>query len=153
MEEKGINKVDEKKEFQESLETEEKRGRIIRCSSCKHGSQPRAGEKWFICPHTGKRTYVIDATNCEHYDPRISMHPLDGISKSTYDGLPIRNTTLLDLRTRNQWMESGYWIKPGEVGWEMHPSALAKRTFIYYLPEQVEVFRQRKEREEQTTWH
>ena len=60
-----------------------------------------------------------------------------GCNKCKYDGLPIRSKTALDLRTENQWRDAGRRIKPGEKGYEMHPASLAKRTCIYYLPEQT----------------
>lgn len=70
---------------------------------------------------------------------------IDGISVtrfSDFDGLPIKNHLPESLRermkTENQWLESGYFLKPGATKYEMHPSVLSKRLCSYYLDTDVE---------------
>lgn len=70
---------------------------------------------------------------------------IDGVEilrLSEWDGLPIKNhlpVTLKDrMKTENQWLESGYVVKGTATAYKMHPSAMAKRTFVYYLDEDVE---------------
>lgn len=60
---------------------------------------------------------------------------------SSYDGLPVKNHLPAELRdrfkTENQWLESGYRLAADVVGIEMHPSAMSKRLYTYYLDTQV----------------
>lgn len=71
---------------------------------------------------------------------------IDGIKVNCFadvDGIPIKNHLPLELRerlkTENQWLEDGYIVKATAVPYDMHPSVLSKRTFTYYLDEDVEV--------------
>jgi len=56
---------------------------------------------------------------------------------SSWDGLPVKNHLPPELcarmKTENQWLEAGYILKKDATKYEMHPSALAKRLFTYYL--------------------
>jgi len=61
---------------------------------------------------------------------------------SDYDGLPIKNKLPGELKeklkTRKQWLEEGYLVKPEAKGYEMHARVPAKITFVYYLDDAVE---------------
>lgn len=61
---------------------------------------------------------------------------------SEWDGLPVKNHLPSELKermkTENQWLEAGYVVKAQATAYELHPSALAKRTCTYYLDEDVE---------------
>ena len=61
---------------------------------------------------------------------------------SEWDGLPIKNHLPDELKermkTENQWLEYGYVIKVDAPAYEMHPSVMAKKTFVYYLDKDVE---------------
>lgn len=60
---------------------------------------------------------------------------------SEYDGLPIKNKLPEELRerlkTRKQWMEEGYRVKEDAEGYEMHASVPAKKSFMYFLDDDV----------------
>lgn len=61
---------------------------------------------------------------------------------SEWDGLPVKNHLPIELKERfltsNQWLEKGYVLKANAVGYDMHPSAPAKRTFCYFIDTEVE---------------
>lgn len=70
---------------------------------------------------------------------------IDGITVtylSDWDGLPVKNHLPVELRDRmktaNQWLELGYLPKEKATKYELHPSALSKRIFVYYLDTDVE---------------
>lgn len=70
---------------------------------------------------------------------------IDGIEItyfSDWDGLPVKNHLPAELRerlkTKNQWLEVGFVVKENAVKYEMHPSSLAKKLFIYYLDSDTE---------------
>lgn len=60
---------------------------------------------------------------------------------SSYDGLPVKNHLPAEIKdrfkTENQWLENGYQLVAGVVGIEMHPSAMSKRLYTYYIDSQV----------------
>ena len=57
------------------------------------------------------------------------------------DFLPIKNHLPADLgaslKTRRQWEELGFSLKPDAEPYEMHPSAVSRRTSIYYHVDDV----------------
>ena len=125
-----------------SPSSEKKGNRILRsfsCGQCIFGGGVMEGEHHVDCQKRSYRPHVSAAETCEDFKHRLAEYPqsIDTIEKSEYDGLPIRSKTAMDFRTEKQWMAAGFRVKPGEEGYEMHPAFLAKRTCIYYLPEQV----------------
>lgn len=60
---------------------------------------------------------------------------------SSYDGLPVKNHLPAELkerfRTENQWLEDGYVLMSGVEGMEMHPNAMSRQLYTYYLDSQV----------------
>mgnify|MGYP003291098709 CR=1 FL=1 len=64
------------------------------------------------------------------------------VCSSEWDGLPIKSKLPEELKTRlkteNQWLEEGFVIKPDATFYEMHPSALSKKTVFYFLDKDVE---------------
>lgn len=121
---------------------EKKVNRVLRsfsCGQCVFGGGVMVGEHHVDCQKRSYRPHISAAETCEDFKHRLADHvgSIEDIQKSEYDGLPIRSKTALDLRTEIQWRDAGRRIKPGEKGYEMHPASLAKRTCIYYLPEQT----------------
>ena len=58
------------------------------------------------------------------------------------DELPIKNHLPADLgasfRTLNQWLNRGFAPKADAVEYRMHPSVMARRTYIYFYESDVE---------------
>lgn len=70
---------------------------------------------------------------------------IDGVDVtflSGWDGKPIKNKLpggLKDrLKTENQWLESGFLLRDGAIGYEMHSNAISKKLFTYYMDYDVE---------------
>ena len=53
-------------------------------------------------------------------------------------GFKFRSKQVEDYRTQRQWEDAGYRVKQGVEGHEMHPVRNTQKTFIYFLPEEVE---------------
>lgn len=107
------------------------------CSTCVSGSEARAGKKSFKCNETNSIVSCKSAENCKYYKSRIGFYPLGQIPVGD-DGIPVRNTTSLLLLTKSQWAELGRSIKADAKGHEMHPSMMARRTYVYYTEEETE---------------
>lgn len=113
--------------------------RSFTCGQCVFGGGVVPGDRHVDCEKRSYRPHKRTAESCKDFKHRLEDHvgSIEDIQKSEYDGLPIRSKTALDLRTENQWHDAGKRIKPGEEGYEMHPSFSAKRTYVYFLPEQT----------------
>lgn len=67
-----------------------------------------------------------------------------GSTTTEYHGHRFRNRQDEDWRTKNQWLETGYYVKPGEQPTMMFKDFRSaednnpRGLFGYYLPEQVE---------------
>ena len=68
-----------------------------------------------------------------------------GSDTTEYHGYRIKNRQVEDWRTKNQWAEAGYYVKPGEQPTMMWKNFMSAENnyqrgglFGYYLPEQVE---------------
>ena len=88
-----------------------------------------------FCKITKRKGSVLRGNTCDILKDRNQSD--DFATRSEYDGLPIRSKMVSDYRTKKQWLQAGYCIKEGECGAEMHPTFLSKKTFIYYLPDQI----------------
>lgn len=64
------------------------------------------------------------------------------VTANAEDGIPIKNHLPADLgasfRTQNQWLNHGFAPMPHATGYEMHPSAMARRTYTYFHESEVE---------------
>jgi len=70
---------------------------------------------------------------------------IDGVKVkyvSNWDGKPIKNKLPTELRermrTKNQWLEAGFLLKPNATGHEMHSNSMGKKLFTYYIDSDVE---------------
>lgn len=58
------------------------------------------------------------------------------VTASAEDGLPIKNHLPADMgasfRTLNQWLNRGFAPKAGAIEYRMHPSIMARRTYVYF---------------------
>lgn len=77
---------------------------------------------------------------CEEYLDNNSW----GSDTTEYHGYRIKNRQVEDWRTKNQWAEAGYYVKPGEQPTMMWKNFMSAENnyqrgglFGYYLPEQV----------------
>ena len=64
------------------------------------------------------------------------------VTANAEDGIPIKNHLPADMgasfRTLNQWLNRGFAPIPGAIEYEMHPSAMARRTYTYFHESEVE---------------
>lgn len=64
--------------------------------------------------------------------------------RSEWDGKPYKNHLPCGLKermkTENQWLEAGFLLKSGATGYEMHPHAMTKKLFTYYIDTDVVEF-------------
>lgn len=61
---------------------------------------------------------------------------------SEYDGKPIKTRLPEELKerlkTKNQWLESGFTVIPGATPYELHPALLNKKLCTYYFDTEVQ---------------
>lgn len=64
------------------------------------------------------------------------------VTANAEDGLPIKNHLPAELgasfRTLNQWLNRGFAPKAGATEYKMHPSIMARRTYVYFHESDVE---------------
>ena len=106
------------------------------CWRCKYGHStgargPVPGKITEVyCTRTKRWGSIYRACYCEKWKPNYSAELYCG-----EDGIPVRNKTSLDYRTKIQWGNVGRVIKDGAVGLDMHPTMLSLKTLTYYLIE------------------
>lgn len=104
------------------------------CNQCIHGTAKGINYKKSHCEITKREGNAERACYCAKFVSR-----LDGSSSLVSpQGFPYRSRQIEDYRTRRQWEEAGYKVKIGEEGHKMHSSMNSSKTFVYYLPEEVE---------------
>ena len=117
--------------------------RTLKCYHCIHCEDEDDMRKMSfmksLCGITGrwgsqKRAYWCIEFETPNYSSDITE----------YHGHKIRNRQYEDWRTENQWLEAGYYVKPGEQPTMMFKDFRSaednnpRGLFGYYLPEQVE---------------
>lgn len=64
------------------------------------------------------------------------------VTDNAEDGIPIKNHLPADMganfRTLNQWLKRGFAPIPGAIEYEMHSSAMDRRTYTYFHESEVE---------------
>ena len=101
----------------------------------------RGGDKFSksLCEITGKWGSMERAFFCLDFNNKTEKSDI-----TEYHGYRIRNRQIEDWRTKNQWAEAGYYVKPEEQPTMMFKdfysaeNNLKNGLFGYYLPEQVE---------------
>ena len=87
----------------------------------------------------------MEPSSCKRKEENSMQIEGFDIYVSEYDGKPVKNKLPAELRNRflteNQWLEKGYIVKDGMVGYEMHSTIMGKKLFTYYLDTQVEEIR------------
>ena len=104
------------------------------CNQCLHGRPRGIDYQKSFCEKTGREGSVERACCCEKFERRLNSSS----SILSPQGFKYRSKQIEDYRTRRQWEDAGYKVRDGEVGYEMHASMMSGKTFLYYLPEQVE---------------
>lgn len=110
---------------------------ILRQSTCLRCIQgENAGTDWAraFCKKRRKVTNVYEACYCEEFLKRLDL------SGDVYSdlGYKYRCRQNKDYRTKKQWEAAGYKIKEGMKGHKMHASSMSTKTYLYFLPEEVE---------------
>lgn len=112
------------------------------CNHCIHqydcsGAGGNGIYKTSRCGITGRKGSVNRGLYCLQFKNRRRQSDTDKIN-----GYMVRTRQIEDYRTKNQWFESGYEVKPDAVGTEMYASFMGAehkgKTFIYYLPDEVQ---------------
>lgn len=104
------------------------------CNQCSHGRPVGGDYKIAYCEKTKRKGWASRACYCQKFERRFQTS-----SNQVSDlGFKYRSKQVEDYRTRRQWEEIGYIVKEGEKGHEMHASMMSNKTFVYYLPEEVE---------------
>ena len=111
----------------------------IHCVECRNMERGRFKER--KCDITKRWGSMYKAYYCNEFVNRRTES-----STYEYNGYRVKKDQLEDYRTENQWREAGYVVKEEAVGKEMYASRFSAinggKTYIYYLPEEVEKIRE-----------
>ena len=122
--------------------------RIQTCNHCLHQINPEDIGRGGIfqacgCEITKRTGSVNRGRYCTHFENRIRESWTEKVN-----GFMVRSKQTEDYRTRNQWERAGFEPKQGVQGTEMYATRFAaenhSKTYIYYLPEEVEEIGARK---------
>lgn len=115
----------------------------IHCGECKKVDRYTTKRK---CLLTGRWGRMDKAYYCNKF-----KHKQKESSTEEYNGYRVKKDQIEDYRTENQWIEDGFQIKEGVAGHRMYATRIAARnqgkTFVYYLPEEVEPLKNEKVQE------
>lgn len=104
------------------------------CNQCKHGHAVGVNYYRARCDITKREGNASRACYCKHFDSRLQCSS-DAVSEQ---GFKYRSKQIEDYRTEKQWLDAGFVPKKESTGCEMHASMMSSKTYIYYLPEDVE---------------
>lgn len=117
--------------------------RTVKCYQCIHCKDEKDMRKMAftksLCAISGRWGSTKRAYWCLDFEGESTKS-----STTKYHGHRIRNRQVEDWRTKNQWAEAGYHVKPGEQPTMMFKDFRSaednnpRGLFGYYLPEQVE---------------
>ena len=114
--------------------------RTLPCYHCVHCSDQRKLKYNRFTERKCKLTNRWGSMNRAFYCNKFENTQIES-SDYRYNGFLVRKDQIEDYRTERQWSESGFIVKPGEVGTEMYATRDAgihnSKRFIYFLPEQV----------------
>lgn len=123
--------------------------RHLQCWHCTHCFETASHNGWDAsnksrCAKNNTWGSMDRAFFCEEY----LGNNREGSDTTEYHGYRIKNRQVEDWRTKNQWAEAGYRVKPGEQPTMMWKNFLSAENnyqrsglFGYYLPEQVELMK------------
>ena len=104
------------------------------CNQCSHGRPVGIDYRITYCEKTKRKGKASRACYCEKFERRLK-ESCDRVSDL---GFKYRSKQVEDYRTRRQWEDAGYKVKDGIQGHEMHAVSGSSKTFIYFLPDEVE---------------
>lgn len=104
------------------------------CNQCSHGRAAPFDYGTAYCKKTGRKGKASRACYCEMFERRLKESS-DEVSDL---GFKYRSKQVEDYRTRRQWEDAGYQVKDGIQGHEMHARMGDRKTFVYFLPDEVE---------------
>lgn len=104
------------------------------CNQCLHGMAKGVNYNRTYCRKTKREGNATRACYCEKFESRLKRSG----EEVSAQGFKYRSKQVEDYRTKRQWEDVGYRVKEGVKGHEMHPSMLSSKTYIYFLPEEVE---------------
>lgn len=117
----------------------EKQLRHLQCWHCSHCMASNASKSQ--CELTGRWGNMERAFFCLDFDNKRAVS-----NTTEFHGYKVKNRQIEDWRTKNQWLEAGYYVKKGEQPTMMFKDFLSAEhnykngLFGYYLPEQVEKY-------------
>lgn len=113
------------------------------CNQCKYGRSDGLDYHRSYCELSQKLGNAERACWCERWQARLHK----SAPCVSEHGFKYRSKQTEDYRTMRQWGQSGYRVKEGMTGHEMHASVMSSRTYIYFLPDEVEYVDDDKERD------
>jgi hypothetical protein len=104
------------------------------CNQCSYGQAIGGDYKIAYCKKTKRKGKASRACYCEKFEGRLKTSD----NRVSDLGFMYRSKQVEDYRTRLQWEDAGYRVKDGIQGHEMHASMMSSKTYIYFLPDEVE---------------